>query len=471
MVLSLIDPCDFFPQPNRISVSDMDYCFIRSKTTRGDVRSRYPDAFNTADSSARVSSLSSDASLSSREEDTRVSDFSASSAPISSLLLASSDASPVEVITCYYYNDSGKLSVFTFCDGYVLSDIEGYYSRKRRICERCQRPIEHCSCSDGGRPILTDDPIETLKSDIILDRGGVDERCIPATLDGKPTSIPRYSPNRIPIVLRVNISHPDRWYGQSDCEFIRPYQQEINKIESRIHEKLMRSSVIPVLPAESEFRLDNSINSKILRLREGEDKGMYGTISTQADVSQDIEAAERVYQMAKRCMGISDSFQGYADDTALSGRAKEIQVAQSAGRMASKRVMKRSALAEIDRLIFELYLAFSDEPRPLTFIDPFGIAQNDAFNRFAFLERDTLTGSFYYNDDFLFSCDDTSDSKLSRDNLWESTVNHFREGIFGDPSSTSSILRLWQSLERLRHPLGRFNVEYFSSLCKGDTRL
>jgi hypothetical protein len=226
----------------------------------------------------------------------------------------------------------------------------------------------------------------------------------------------------------------------------------------------MGASVIPVLPAESELRLDNSINARVLRLREGEDKGRYGVISTFVDISQDMENAERVYQMAKRSMGITDSFQGHADNTALSGRAKQIQVDQSAGRMSSKRVMKQLAFAEMDRIIFEYYLAYADEPRKLSYVDSMGRRKSDEFNRYDFIRRDEKSGEYYYYDDFLFAVDSTNERESEREQLAEKILSQFPTGILGEPSSTASVLRLWQCMDKLHHPLGRFNSEYFSAL-------
>ncbi len=51
------------------------------------------------------------------------------------------------------------------------------------------------------------------------------------------------------------------------------------------------------------------------------------------------------------------------------GKAKQLQIQQAAGRLDSKRQMKNAAYAEIDRIIVQDYLAYADEPRPATFRD------------------------------------------------------------------------------------------------------
>ena len=415
--ISAIDPTDFFPQPNRALVEDMDYCFIRSRTTRLDLMERY--GVQIADSLGEVAD-------------------------------GDGDGETVEVVTCFYFNGDGLLSKFVFSGECVLEDVENYYSRKTLVCKRCGKSRENCDCG-GFEGIYVDRDFEEIDGSLV----GSSEPTV---------RVPWYYPRRMPVVVRTNITRIDRWYGESDCEFLRPYQQELNKLESRIHAKVMGSSVIPVLPAESEFRLDNSINTRVLRLREGEEKGQYGVISTAVDISQDMENAERVYQMAKRSMGITDSFQGHADDTALSGRAKQIQVDQSAGRMASKRVMKQLAFAEMDRIIFEYYLAYADEPRKLSFVDSMGKRKSDEFNRYDFIRRDEKSGEYYYYDDFLFAVDSTNERETERELLAEKLLTAFPSGILGEPSSAAAVLRLWQCMDKLHHPLGRFNSEYFSAL-------
>ena len=418
--ISAIDPTDFFPQPNRALVEDMDYCFIRSRTTRLDLMERY--GYHVADSLGEVAD-------------------------------GDGDGETVEVVTCFYFNGDGLLSKFVFSGDCVLEDMENYYSRKTLVCKRCGNSQENCHCGSFAGKYVDRDFEE------------IDGRLIGA---GEGTvRVPWYYPKRMPVVVRTNITRIDRWYGESDCEFLRPYQQELNKLESRIHAKVMGASVIPVLPAESEFRLDNSINTRVLRLREGEEKGRYGVINTAVDISQDMENAERVYQMAKRSMGITDSFQGHADDTALSGRAKQIQVDQSAGRMASKRVMKQLAFAEMDRIIFEYYLAYADEPRKLSYVDSMGKRKSDEFNRYDFIRRDEKSGEYYYYDDFLFAVDNTNEREAEREILAEKLISAFPTGILGEPSSASSVLRLWQCMDKLHHPLGRFNSEFFAALADG----
>ena len=204
----------------------------------------------------------------------------------------------------------------------------------------------------------------------------------------EPTKIPFYKPSILPIIIRKNTSEEDSLFGQSDCEFIRPQQQAINKIESRILMKLMRSSVTPIMPEDATIARNNDVFGEVLKVRPGETAHQYGVIDTTPDISKDIAQSDRLYDHAKRILGISDSFQGQYDGSAQSGVAKQLQIQQSAGRLDSKRAMKNAAYAEMDKIFFQYLLAYSDEPRPATYKDAEGRMQNRVFNRYDFLERD-----------------------------------------------------------------------------------
>ena len=169
-------------------------------------------------------------------------------------------------------------------------------------------------------------------------------------------------------------------------------------------------------------------------------------------------AAERQYDQAKRILGITDSYQGQYDSSAQSGKAKQLQIQQAAGRLDSKRQMKNAAYAEIDKIIFQYYLAFADEPRPAVYKDAMGRMQNVIFNRYDFIERDEA-GVYYYNDEFLFSCDATVDVDKQRDLLWQENRQNFQQGAYGDPSLPQTQLIFWLNMEKAHYPFAHDNVE------------
>lgn len=273
----------------------------------------------------------------------------------------------------------------------------------------------------------------------------------------QPTKLPFYTPNILPIVIRKNTSEEDSLLGQSDCEFIRPQQQAINKIESRINEKLLGAGVYPIAPENAPIEYDNSIFKKVFRANQSNFK-LFGKLDLQVDISRDIAQAERLYDQAKRILGITDSFQGQYDSSAQSGKAKQIQVQQAAGRLDSKRQMKNAAYAEIDQIIFQYYLAYADEPRPATYKDAQGRMQNRLFNRYDFIERDEA-GEWYYNDEYLFSADASIDVDKQRELLWEENRKNFQQGAYGNTQLPQTLLIFWQNMEQAHYPWAHENVE------------
>jgi hypothetical protein len=84
--------------------------------------------------------------------------------------------------------------------------------------------------------------------------------------------------------------------------------------------------------------------------------------------------------------------------------------------------------------------------------------QNTVFNRYAFIERDE-TGKYYYNDEFMFSCDSTVDLNSSRETLWQENRQNFTGGAYGDPTLPQTQLLFWLNMERTHYPFARDNVE------------
>ena len=124
--------------------------------------------------------------------------------------------------------------------------------------------------------------------------------------------------------------------------------------------------------------------------------------------------------------------------------------------------MKHTAYADMDRLIFEQYLAFADEPRSLAYRDAYGRIHNSEFNRYDFIEFDIISGEYYYDDAYLFSVDLNAGAEYQREALWERNLENLKAGTLGDPTDPITLLRYWQCQERAHYPHARENVEYFS---------
>jgi hypothetical protein len=120
--------------------------------------------------------------------------------------------------------------------------------------------------------------------------------------------------------------------------------------------------------------------------------------------------------------------------------------------------MKNAAYAEMDRIIFEYYLAYADEPRPATYKDAEGRWQNITFNRYDFIERDEA-GEYYYNDEYLFSADATIDLEMSRATIWQENRQNYQSGAYGDPALPQTQLIFWLNMDKAHYPFARDNVE------------
>ena len=460
--ISCLSPKKFTGQPNIYDVKEMEYCFIEFETTKEDIVRKYGVTPEVADETES-------------EEN--------------------ADDKTATLYVCYYKNDADKVCQYIWSADTELSDIEDYYARKRYVCKKCGKRKEICSCEKGDYELQNEEH-EELEEDIILTDGEILPAMSPVIKDGQvvtetvkqqavledgsvaledingvklpmmvdvqvpkmeKTRLPFYTPNILPIVIRKNTSEEDSLLGQSDVEFIRPQQQAINKIESRIVEKLMGSGVFPIVPEEFNGEIDNSIWKKVFRAKPST-FNMFGRVDLQVDISRDIAQSDRLYDQAKRILGISDSYQGQYDASAQSGKAKQIQVNQAAGRLDSKRQMKNAAYAEIDQIIFQYYLAYADEPRPASYKDAMGRTQNCMFNRYDFIERDEA-GEYYYNDEYLFSTDATVDVERNRETLWQENRINFQQGAYGDPTQLTTLLIFWLNMEKAHYPWAHDNVE------------
>lgn len=413
--VSCISPRDFFPQPDIYRIEDMDYCFLRFDTTRSELCRRYGVSPETA------AEAESETAGEDRDE-------------------------TATVVVCYYRGEDEEISRFVFSGKAQLEDSVGYYRRR-----------------DGqGRPLDAEEPSRIIP---LSDGSSIAPETpilLRDTVVGVKTRLPYYLPREFPIVIRKNTSADRRLFGQSDCEYIRPQQQQINKVESRIMQKLMRAAVTPIVPEDAVISVSNSVFGQVIRLRPGESAAQYGKVDTTPDISQDVLEAERLYDHAKRIIGISDTYQGMDVNSGnMSGFARQLQVSQAAGRLESKRRMKNAAYAAIDRLIFLHYLAFADEVRELAYRDAWGRMQNLTFNRYDFYRKSELDGSFTIDDGYLFSAEVGVASETGREAVWEKNLQNFREGTLGDVSDPHTLCLYWQLQERAHYPYAEDQAEFF----------
>lgn len=478
--VEIMRPHNIYPQPHIKDIRDCDYIFVNYVTTKAAIMRKY--------------SLS--------EKDVEDTEFRFEYDDDDDTIKGDEDVVTLTVL--WYKNDKGNVCRFVYSGDLVLEDDDDYYSRKveycktcgrrRQICEQdeCKRPdyytqkldydelTEDLKCSDGRiipamSPVIKDGGLvfETVKMPVTNDDGsqlmdvvgGIE---VPAFMEVQvpkmqPTRLPFYKPKTLPVAIRYNIRNDDSFWGISDMEVIREQQQECNKLTSRIHEAVMKSGAALMKPKEAEFTPSNTIFDATIELDNSMDSRQYGVYSYAVDISQWLVERDNQKEQAKRLLGISDSFLGQADNTAKSGIAKQISVSQSAGRLASKKVMKQSHFADIFRRIFELYLAYADEPRQIYHSDDPGSdcqrAFEELFNRNDFYEWDPKTGEWYINDNFTFATDQNGAWEQQYPQLWEIVKSDYLAGMYGDPADINTQICVWQHLEQFKYPFARNIVE------------
>ena len=432
--LYCLSPKSFIPQPCVASIDDMEYCFLEFV--------------------ASVSEISRKYSLS--REECELLDYDIDS--------SADDRESVRLVIAFYRDENGEIGKFVFSGDSILSDLPSYYKRKRKVCKKCHKESSLCLC-DKKIFIETDEPFEKINLSLIED---TDTAFYAVKEYADDMEIPYYTPKTFPIVIRKNTSCDERLFGQSDCKFLRPQQQAINKVESRILQKLLRAGITPIVPEDATISLNNTVFGQVIKMKPGESAQQYGKVDTTPDISQDIAEAERLYDQAKRTLGISDALMGIANSKNESGYARQLQISQATGRLESKRKMKHTAYADLDRIIFELYLAFADEPRTLSYKDAYGRIHDARFSRYDFLAFDQIKGEYYYDDAYLFSVDLNGGAEYQREALWQRNLENLTSGALGNPESSITLLRYWQAQERAHYPYARENVEYFISAIEDE---
>ena len=266
----------------------------------------------------------------------------------------------------------------------------------------------------------------------------------------RPTKIPFYRPDVFPVVLQKSVSVYGQLLGNSDVDVIEDQQNTTNRMEKKIIDRLVKAGTRITLPAKATLRTD-PVDGEHWFLDSPADKAMIGVYQFSGDLQYELTYLATVYEEARQILGITDSFQGRTDPTATSGKAKEFSAAQAAGRLESKRTMKQAAYAQLFELMFKFWLAYSDEPRPISYKDNEGNTVYEEISRYDFLKQDK-DGQYYWEDQFLFGCDDSAPLASNREAMWQETRMNLQTGAFGDPSSTETLILFWSKMEELHYP-------------------
>jgi len=487
VAVSSLHPKSVLPQDGVYTgVEDMDYIILKVPQTKGYIQRQY--GVDVHDETEQEPDIRGDA-------DTAADDM-------------------VTLYIGYQRNNRGGIDRFCWVNDTIVEDLEDYQARRLRRCKQCgalepmfadpmPRQTLDGTRPDGNSPIqmlaegLADSAFEEetrprpvrgnrkacpycggtkweeraeeyeevympIKRSIgpVIPGLHVEQRLSETVLDefgqpvmemiSAPTRIPLYRPDIYPVIMQKNISVHGRFLGGSDIDAIENQQNTTNQLSAKIVDKLFQSGTLTTLPPDAMVEYSPK-EGKTARLTNPAELNMIKVFNLEGDIAQDMAYKNDVYEEARQGIGVTDSFQGRRDPTATSGKAKEFSAAQTAGRLESKRVMKNAAYAQLFEAIFKFKLAYADEPRPVVSKDIHGNSQYQEFNRYDFLEIDEA-GEYFWNDQFLFSCDTTAPLASNREAMWQETRMNLESGAFGDPTQLSTLILFWSKMEILHYP-------------------
>ena len=439
-------PKQIIPQPGVTDTNKMDYLFVLLSQTKDFIKTKY---------GIDVSDAKKDnADLPDRDSTDYSNDI-------------------VTINMAYYKNGQGGIGLFSWVDDYVLEDMTDYYARKLERCVKCNAVKDGDVCECGSKKFKqVAEEEEELVEDIVISEGEI----VPAEVEeygvasdelGNPVidentgeqvvvaevkkqKVPYYKINKFSLVLRKNVSKNGKLLGYSDVDMIQDQQDTIKKLGSKINEKILKGGSYVTLPAGVGISTTDE-ELKIIRLDNPNQKAMIDVITVQADIGQDRIMLAENYEWAKSTLGITDAYQGKYDSSATSGTAKQYSINQAAGRLESKRVMKNEAYSNLYELIFKFWLAYADQPLPISSPGMDGQPEFDEFNRYEFLKRDAA-GELYWNDEFLFETDPTSTIMTNREAMWQQADMKLQSGAFGPIGEPDTLIAYWKYQERNNYP-------------------
>ena len=259
-----------------------------------------------------------------------------------------------------------------------------------------------------------------------------------------------YKPNCFPLIVRKNVSKSNSLLGFSDVKVIEDQQDLIKKVGSKAAEKTLKGGSIVTLPRNVKLETTDK-ELKIARLDDPQQKAMIDILNMQVNIQQDLQMVNKAYEDARSTLGITDAFQGKYDPSAVSGTAKQYSINQAAGRLESKRVMKNDAYAKLYEMMFKFWLAYADDPLPITGSGVNGEQEYDVLDKMEFLKQDSA-GEYYWNDEFLFETDPTSTMMANREAMWQQIDMKLQSGAFGQLGSLETMRLYWSLMEKNHYP-------------------
>lgn len=434
LAFKAIDPRNFIPQPGIKKIEDMDYMFIVESCTKMSLANMY--------------NLTKD-DLEFCKSDTEW----------------NIDPDLLTVKTMYYKDIYNHICRFTWSGSFVLENDDNIYSDKLFYCTKCgavkEADEDTCiKCGNTEFELKTVDRkniVVRLMSTITNENTGESIE-MPQETDIKVTP---YVPNRFPIVIRKNIS-TNELFGLSDAEMIATSQKLNNSILNKIAERILKAGSIIALPKtlRNKLKVDNSELKLLYYDTPAEANGII-VKTLQPQLGNETYLMDSAYATARQTLGITNTFQGREDNTAISSKAKQLQVQQTAGRLESKREMKKASLVSLFELMFQFILAYSYEYRGY-YITVEGEEEFKLYDNRLFLVDDG-EGNYFYDDEYTFDIDMSATLENDRQTMWEETRLNFSSGAYGDPQSLETIKMFWQTMLRLNYPGAKEALEYIET--------
>lgn len=436
LVVKNLQPSEIVPQPGVYKIEDMDYIFIRLLQTKQYIK----DAFG-VDVSEEDNNEANDPT---HNEDLLTHNF------------------------VYYKNEKGQISLFSWVNDVVIQDIDNYFARKVEVCSKCGKPktgldeCENCGSKKFELKTLDNEKVTIPAIEVDPITGN------PIQVE-KEIEIPYYIPKTFPIVMRKGTSEAYNLFGTSDVTVIKDQQNDLNIYSTKIREKLLKGGSIVTVPDTIKFKANNE-ELKIVPVKTPAEAQMITAQALQPNVSNDVNLLALNYEIARQTIGITDSYQGRKDTTAVSGKAKEFAAQQTAGRLESKKTMKDFAFAQLFKVMFQFILAYADEPRYYNYQDETGQLQYRLFDKRSFIDQDD-NGKYYYDDEFIFGVDESATLSTNRRAMWEETRLNFSSGAYGNPQDVQTIVMFWQMMDSLHYPGAKQALRFASQRAEQQAKM
>lgn len=428
-----IDPRHFIPQPGLKKIDDMDYMFTIESITKMKLQNIYnlkTDQLALLDGGQNINI----------------------------------DPDLVELRTMYYTDKFNHICSFIWCGTLVLENNDDVYSDKLYHCTKCGqiKEADEDVCIKCGSTEFELKKVERKKV-IVRERINKDLENGEKLSYSKEVEVDvvPYVPNKYPIHIRKNISS-DGLFGISDAEMIEKQQSLGNSILNKLAERVLKSGSLIGLPKSlrNKFKVDNS-ELKILYYDTPAEANGIIVKSLQPQIGGEPYLMDSAYGTARNTLGITNTFQGREDNSAISSKAKSLQIQQTAGRLESKKEMKKAGLITLYDLLFQFLLAYGYEYTGY-YTSFEGEDVYKIFDNRLFLKQ--LDGKFFYDDEYIFDIDLSATLENNREAMWQENRTNYQSGAYGNPQELTSVRMFWKNMYENNYPGAKDNLDYIDKV-------